>query len=409
MKIGLLAYHSACNFGATLQLFSTYVYLIKKGHYPIVINWIPADLEEHYASQTPKEQFERQLTVRKELWIETELCRTVEEVASVIEKENIEAVIIGSDAVAQHHPWAERLVFPCKKIIAMRHYTSDAMYPNPYWGVWNGMLSQPIPVAVMSVANQDSAFRFIPNKTKRAMKHSIAQYSYLSVRDSWTRDMMEYLSDGQCIPDITPDPVFAFNQNAISQLPTLSEIREKFQLPEKYILVSLLDYYRQSVTQEWLEEFENIATQHGYICMTLPFSHGKSFGSLSKEIPLPLNAMEWYALIKHSSAYIGNNMHPIIVSLHNQVPFFCFDTYGTTHLNGLVTSDASSKIKHILTEADMGDYRVSCLRKNCPLPTPTEVFDKLQSYDKKKVKAFADDYLSRYNTMMDNILKAFKL
>ena len=32
MKIGLLAYHSACNFGATLQLLSTYRYLLKAGY-----------------------------------------------------------------------------------------------------------------------------------------------------------------------------------------------------------------------------------------------------------------------------------------------------------------------------------------------------------------------------------------
>ena len=48
MKIGLLAYHSACNMGATLQLLSSYGYWQKVGHEPVVINWIPQDLEDFY-------------------------------------------------------------------------------------------------------------------------------------------------------------------------------------------------------------------------------------------------------------------------------------------------------------------------------------------------------------------------
>ena len=48
MRIGLLAYHSACNFGANLQLLSTIGFLKKEGHTPIVINWIPASLEKEY-------------------------------------------------------------------------------------------------------------------------------------------------------------------------------------------------------------------------------------------------------------------------------------------------------------------------------------------------------------------------
>ena len=56
MKIGLLAYHSAINFGATLQLLSTYMYLKNHAHSPIVINWVAADLEESYSNYTPAVQ-----------------------------------------------------------------------------------------------------------------------------------------------------------------------------------------------------------------------------------------------------------------------------------------------------------------------------------------------------------------
>ena len=45
MRIGLLAYHSAINFGATLQLLSTYMFFKNNGYEPIVINWVASDLE----------------------------------------------------------------------------------------------------------------------------------------------------------------------------------------------------------------------------------------------------------------------------------------------------------------------------------------------------------------------------
>lgn len=104
MRIGLLAYHSACNFGATLQLFSSYMYLLNHQQTPVIINWIPEDLERYYRNCTPKTQFECQASVRKQLWKETDLCRNSQEVAQIIEKEGIDAVIVGSDAVAQCHP-----------------------------------------------------------------------------------------------------------------------------------------------------------------------------------------------------------------------------------------------------------------------------------------------------------------
>ena len=53
MKIGLLAYHSVCNFGAMLQLLSTYMFLENHGHEPVVINWVAKDLEEYYTQNTP--------------------------------------------------------------------------------------------------------------------------------------------------------------------------------------------------------------------------------------------------------------------------------------------------------------------------------------------------------------------
>lgn len=408
MKIGLLAYHSACNFGASLQLLSTYMYLKNHQHNPIVINWIPLSLEENYKRHVPLSQFDMQKDIRRMLWQETALCRTTEDVARIIDSESLDAVIIGSDAVAQHHPLLERIVFPCRTGIGIKKNTADMEFPNPFWATWQKLLKRPVPVAVMSVSCQDSSYRFIPFWVRKAMSIHIDNYAYLSVRDDWTRDMMIWLTKGKRQPPITPDPVFAFNQNAGSLVPSHDEIQKKFNLPEKYILLSFLPRRTPSVTQTWIEEFQQIAKADGYTCITLPFAHGDSFGRLDNNVSLPLTPIDWYGLIKYANGYVGNNMHPIVISLHNQVPFFSFDTYGTTHMNGLIASDKSSKIKHILDQANLSAWRISALTRYAHPPKAEDVYSKIITFNKSNASQFTTSCLKRYNDMMDDVMNALQ-
>lgn len=405
MKIGLLAYNSACNFGATLQLLSTFMFLKNHGHEPVVINWVAKDLEDFYVRITPSFQYANYLKLRLKLWNETALCRTIKDVATVISSEHIEAVIIGSDAVAQHHSLFERIVFPCRKIIAINSVTSDVVFPNPFWGIWNDFLEKPVPVALMSAASQDSQYKFIPKHLRKQMKERILAYKYASVRDVDTKKMFSYITEGQCCPPVTPDPVFAFNQNAAVLLPSKEDLMKKYALADKYLLISFKNDKRSNVSQAWLYELQNIAKQYGIQCVSLPFSTSRSSGQLDKEIELPLNPVDWYALLKHSCGYIGNNMHPIVVCLHNAVPFFSFDNYGTKHANGLFCDSSTSKIRHILKVAGFLDCRVSSNSLFRRTPKPAFVLEKLQSFDRDKCAAFAQGYLDKYNEMMSMILE----
>lgn len=404
MKIGLMAYHSACNFGATLQLFSTYQYLKKQGHQPIVINWIAEDLDSFYQRTTPKIQYTKQKEYRQAFWNETELCRNDSDIAMAIKKNKIEAVIIGSDAVAQHHPFWDRLVFPCRKIIALENYTSDTIFPNPFWATWTDFLDSQIPVVMMSAASQDSQYQYIPSKERRSMHKRLERFQYISVRDATTQKMFETITRKKIIPDVTPDPVFAFEQNAKDKIPTREYILNKYHLKEKYVLVSFVQAKRQRVNQEWLNELQTYIEADEYDCISLPFATSKSYGDLHKEIPLPLNPLEWYALIKYSAGYIGNNMHPIVVCLHNAVPFFCFDNYGTRHFNGLLCNSNTSKIKHILDKANLLEYRVPCNTLFHKVPSAKEIYRKIRNFDKTKSIEFSKFYLDRYNSMMNTII-----
>lgn len=408
MKIGLLAFHSACNFGATLQLYSTCLYLQNNGHEPVVINWIAPDLEAYYQRSVPPAQLQEQQAVRRRLWSETPLCRTAADVARVIASCAIEAVIIGSDAVAQHHPWLERLIFPTRTLFSVGDTMSCTQYPNPFWATWLPLLSHPVPVAALSVANQDSSFRLIPPSTLRAMAACARRYSYLSVRDDWTQQMFSHLSRGQLVPPVTPDPVFGLTHNMGALLPTAGDVCRRFGLPPRYVLLSFLPSDRPSVSQEWIDRFARLADAEGLTCVMLPFATDNSFGQLPHTLTLPLDPVDWFALIVHSQGYVGNNMHPIVVSLANGVPFFSFDTYGTRHLNGLYVSQSSSKIRHILRAAGFDHHRVSCTSRRFTPPTAEAVFSLLQAFDGARCRAFAQRYLQRYQQMMTDILHSFQ-
>lgn len=408
MKIGLLAYHAVCNFGAMLQLLSTYMFLKNHGHEPVIINWVAKDLENYYAQNTPISQIENQLKLRLQLWKETALCRTIKGVANIISNEQIDAVIIGSDAVAQHHPLFERIVFPCRNIIAINSVTSDVVFPNPFWGIWTDYLDKPVPVALMSAASQDSKYKYISKKLRKQMKERIMAFSYVSVRDVDTQKMFSFITEGQCCPSVTPDPVFAFNQNAASLVPSKEELMKKYGLSGKYMLISFKNEKRCNVPQTWLNKFQDIAKHHGIQCVSLPFSTSLSAGELESEIALPLNPIDWYALLKYSCGYIGNNMHPIVVCIHNTVPFFSFDNYGTKHANGLFCDSSTSKIRHILKVANLLDCRIASNSLFRRTPSPEHVFNKLQTFDKAKCKNFAQGYLNKYNEMMTKILERLR-
>ena len=405
MKIGLLAYHAACNFGAFLQLLSTVEYIKKQGNVPCVINWIPRDFRKDYEMRSLPEVRVLYAQLREKYYPMTELCETEKEVASVIEKEHIEAIIIGSDAVCQHHPLRERIHFPVRRIIYIAHPTSDRMYPNCFWGSFRKYLKKQIPVAMISGSSQDSQYYHITGRTKQKMKASIKAFSYLSVRDDWSQKMISYLTDEEFMPLVTPDPVFAFNHNAGHLIPTKDEVIKKFNIPSEYILLSFKQSRRVSVDQQWIDEFEHLASKTGIACVKLPYADAQAYGKIKYSVNT-ITPLDWYALIKYSRGYVGNNMHPIVTAISNGIPFFSFDNYGISKQDGKDTNGESSKIYHILKKANLLSYRVYASGENYNCPSPCSVFSDIVSFPTKKELEFAENYYVEYTKMMLDVEKS---
>ena len=125
MNIGILAYHSACNYGANLQVLSTVGYLKRNGHNPIVINYETDDFIHFYKRVTPSNVYDAFYTFRHQTMPLSKHCHTNDTLVKVIEDCQLDAIIIGSDAVAQHHPLLSRINFPTRTLLSITKMTSD--------------------------------------------------------------------------------------------------------------------------------------------------------------------------------------------------------------------------------------------------------------------------------------------
>lgn len=404
MNVGILTYYNVCNFGANLQALSTYSYLKNHGINAVFINYRPETLVDYYNNNTNHDQRMVHEEFVRDFLSETSRCYTIKDVAEVIKLNNLDAIIVGSDAVLQHRPLLSRVVFPCKSIISVSGYTDDVMFPNPFWGCFSDYLDKDVKKAIMSASSQNSAYNLFGNRLKKLMSYQLSQFSYISARDQWTADMIKCITDNRVIPMVTPDPVFAFNFNVNNQRDE-NYIKKKFNIQGKYILLSFHPQF--SLSEEWYHEFNAKCIGRGFECLALPYpqSDGIKYSCI-KKIPLPLSPMDWYLLIKYSSGYVGNNMHPIVVSLHNGVPCYSFDNYGVAHLR-LFVNKKSSKIYHIMNMFGVSNNRIGCLNPFHKTPRPEVVMEKLLNYDKEHVLHKAKYMYEVYSKMMSDILKSF--
>lgn len=403
MKIGVLTYYRVANFGANLQAVSTYNYLERLGHEPIFIHYMSRQLyEETDRNYDSNQQIKANLDfIDKYIARQTEVCFSASDINFAIEKYEIEAIIVGSDAVLQHHPLLSRMYSVGNKFnreFIIEKVNDERLFPNLFWGIG---LNKNIPLAMMSVSSQNSEYRYFTPWLKWKMRKALKRYSYISVRDIWTQKMLEKIM-GKKVP-LTPDPVFAFNENAGSIIPEREYILSKYKLPKNYILVSFLNV---GIPTEVIYNLKEVFAQVGLICVAFPSQLGVRFQhNYDHEIQSPLNPSDWYALIKYSQGYIGNNMHPIIVSLHNAIPCFSIDNYSNYNFLRHPKNDNSSKIKDVLTRYGLGDNIMVPFKNNTD-NLHTKIFNCIMNYPKESVMKKSEEQLGKYELMMKSILKS---
>lgn len=401
MRIGVLTFYNVANFGANLQALSTYRFLENAGHTPIFINYNSSKEASLHQTRMEDLQYRTHIEfVEKYIKNQTEECLSIEDVVNAIEHYSIEGVVIGSDAVLQHHPVLGNIKLAKRKLFYIHHFLENRMFPNPFWGVG---YSQRIPAVMFSVSSQNSEYMFTMPWTKWKMKKALKSLKYVSVRDDWTKQMVLHISGLNA--DVTPDPVFAYNLNAPDTVVPKEFLLKKFAIPEKYVLVSLK---KQSLTTDVLNKMKELFATEGVSCVALTMPNGIRFKhNFDYEITPPLLPNEWFSLIKNAYGYVGSNMHPIVVSLHNAVPCVSIDNWGRTNFFNKKIDDGSSKVEHIMNEFGVKNNHFMIKKQFCPV-TAEEIFDCIKTFPVQDVKEHAAVVLDRYKSAMGNALKALE-
>lgn len=399
MNIGILTFYKVANFGANIQGVSTYYYLKKIGYNPIFLNYVSVktenSLEESYKKSV---QTKAHIDfVNSYIENQTENLYNSDDVVAAIDKYHIDAIIIGSDAVVQHHPLLSRIHRGRRKPFYISHPAPERMFPNPFWGCG---FDDKIPTVMMSVSSQNSKYSQFSKSLKSRMCNTLNNMKYISVRDTWTLNMMKAIGVNHDVK-VTPDPVFAFNYNAGHLVPSEDDIRKRFSLPKDYVLVSL---HSQSLTLKTLDELNSMFKAVGKTCVAFPMPGGVRYQHhFDYEIKVPLSSIDWYALIKYASGYVGSNMHPIIVSLHNAVPCFSIDHWGTKDFFNRTVRDGSSKVEHIMGEFGLKNY-VKPIDNDICYVEASVIVDAIQKFPCEHVRKVALDKYDEYLKMMDEIM-----
>lgn len=400
MKIGILTFANVANFGANLQALSTVCYLRNLGHEAFVINWCPDDFNQKFQQFTTLQQRAHEVFFLNNI-CHTRVVKTDEEIANLLDEEEFNAVIVGSDAVLQHFSFLSRFHFPTRTIYRIDQITSDRIFPNAFWGSFIKYLKSDIKIAIMSGSSQNCKYKNISRSDRKQMADALKHFCYISVRDKWTWKMIQYVSNGNVCPQITPDPVFAFNQNCPQNV-TKEEIVSKFNLPFNYVLFSFKK--KENIDYDWLCRIKKLFKEKGFECVAFPMPDGIVFKHpFDYEVKPPLSPLDWYNLIRHSNGYIGENMHPVVVCLHNATPVFSFDAYGARRFSFFI-DDFSSKVYDIMSVFNLSSNRVRVKT----YVSEEYVVDKIVNFDKIACKKIADSRLALYNKMMKKILLSFE-
>jgi hypothetical protein len=407
MKIGILTYHCVPNFGAQLQATSTVGYLKRKGHEPVILHWYPMDLEQMYVKKVPAQQIAIHNEYTNDKLPVSVLCRTEDELVNTIDSLNLDAVILGSDALFKYMPQSLRrffnkrkLRFQDRKILSVFKFEG-----NPFFGSFVNKLKHKIPVSAFSISSENCPYVHMKQSEVMMIGESMRLFNRITVRDEWTKRMVELITGRKDIV-VTPDPVFSFNQNLYFPIPSKEDIIRKYKLPIKYVLVS---FTRDYVNNKYIEEIANELKTKELEPVAFPMPENLFDAGIKTKIALPLDPIDWYALIKYSSGYIGERMHPIVVCLHNAVPFFSFDNYGVYEktMIGLkkLFLNESSKIYHIVNKAGFDNCTYNYNSRKFK-PKPKEVVLRIADFDVKKCEMFSQDYQMQYEKGMNIIIES---
>lgn len=317
MRVGILTFHSSYNFGANLQVLALQSALQRHGVEATTINFREPAKMEVYKETVCGEQaaahesfFDRYLDL-------SPLMRSAHEVEAYC-RDQLDLVMVGSDAVFRLVPKyeARRLA---KKLLGFggesAFYKSTDALP-PYWMDWKRSDgATPVKASVAASAMGTKFYLLRPGLYPKVYR-AINGFDYISVRDDWTKWMIECLGLGRRAAHLCPDPVFSLNESF-----GIPASEDPVHDVSRTILLS------GRFPAKWRQSFVEEAHAKGFSVSNLPNPEGLlDFPEADFTISLPMSPLSWYLLLARAAAFVGGRFHALVGSVANGTPAISVDT-----------------------------------------------------------------------------------
>lgn len=397
MKIGILTYHRPSNFGANLQAFASYRYLTTLGHQVKVIDYV-RQKDIAYKKDVVRSQYEAhkcfvesRLPLTRQVTTERELCK-------VISEEEIDTIVIGADAV-----WRK---------------PEDGGIYFAKWLFDNENLSKNVSVVSMSAAHMGRGFATMPIEQREQLKTCLRQFKYISVRDNWTKDVInrDLFQGHEYVTHVSPDPVIQLYRHVDTLLWVNNGLKEKgyvlMTLPANWGKVGKLSVIRR----KWFLAFKKLVNQSNMQLVELPIPEGKSGLPFDATIDYPIDPLQWFLTIGHARAFCGLRFHAIMSCIAQGTPFYSMDSYGANSrltmledLLGLHTlarkNDKMSKIRNLLLNTSFEQYRTGAYIE---FESPKHIFQKLMAEQQSEILALRNSLENHFAENVSLMLNAAK-
>ena len=323
MKVGILTFHAAHNFGAMLQAYALQEQMRINGHEPWIINYIP----EYIASKRPtlqkwmfthgralqtikyyfkimrkaKKSYDKYKYFAHEHMKLTNICNTHEDLSNICKY--FDCIILGSDQI-----WNIKF--------------------NGKDSVWFGDIEGFKGKLILYAASAGD--KVLDKEIKNILQKKIYDFSAISVRESHLARQISNIEPKLKI-SVVLDPSLMVNP----------KIWYKWQIPirtDKYIVT-----YQAREDENVFRIATEISNQIGHECKILNVDFWNS--SFRKGVVSP---SEFISLIHNSQCVITTSFHGTAFSIINKVPFY------TLHLN----DGADGRSEELLNKLDLTERLV---------------------------------------------------
>lgn len=304
MKIGILTYHRAENYGALLQAYAMKTYLLSLGHDVSFIDYWPK-YHSDYFKLFPWQQFQKRSFLRKALFLfqlilwatprmirKKRLLRFMYEMLELQKNpqytndndktENYDVVIYGSDQI-----WRKQNL-------------GGVGFDSWYFGEENVQADKRVVYAgsmgTIDTSTQDDIY------VQKMMKN----FSVISVREN---DLQTYLEGLGVSSSLVIDPVFLLTKEQWRKIETKSNITEKYIL-----FYNLLNTPNSKQFAEHLSQIKNIPIREVNKRMSLCHIGKRYISTASVELFLQL--------VDGAEYVVSNSFHGVAMSIIFQKQFY---------------------------------------------------------------------------------------